>query len=205
MSKRSQTGFLAAALLSAALALAPAAGASPRVVLHDQYDNAGTSSTSSQNFEPAADAFDDELADDFVVPGGVGWSIEGVEVQGEYFNGPGPAASVNVRVYADSGSLPGGLLASRENESFTNGSSFVIALSSPISLGAGTYWVSVQANQDFATAGQWGWTDRTVQSNTGAAWQNPGGGWGFCPTWGVMHDCWGVGPDLMFALSGTQS
>ena len=47
-------------------------------------------SSSSQNFEASNNSYDDELADDFVVPGGVGWNIEMVEVGGEYFNGPGP-------------------------------------------------------------------------------------------------------------------
>ena len=42
--------------------------ASPAVVLYDQYDNAGANATSSQNFETSFDAYDDELADDFVVP-----------------------------------------------------------------------------------------------------------------------------------------
>ena len=30
----------------------------------------------------------------------------------------------------------------------------------------------------FNPNGEWGWTDRTVQSNNPAAWQNPGGGFG---------------------------
>src|SRR5256885_244321 len=47
-----------------------------------------------------------------------------------------------------------------------------------------TYWVSVRANMSFAAGGQWGWDDRTVQDNSEAAWQNPGGGFGVCPSWG---------------------
>ena len=69
---------------------------------------------SSQNFEAASNAYDDELADDFVVPGGVSWTISTVDVAGEYFNGPGPANSVNVNFYANGGNnRPGSLLQSR--------------------------------------------------------------------------------------------
>src|SRR5947209_3909719 len=43
---------------------------SPQVVLYDQYDNAGLTAISSQDFEPAFSAKDSELADDFIVPAG---------------------------------------------------------------------------------------------------------------------------------------
>ena len=51
-------------------------------VLYDQYDNAGPYSTRSQNYEEFLDAYDAELADDFVVPAGVRWDVSGVDVQG---------------------------------------------------------------------------------------------------------------------------
>src|SRR5207249_11583606 len=54
----------------------PPAPQAPQVILYDQYNNAGTNATSSQDFEASLDAFDDELADDFVVPGGQSWSVE---------------------------------------------------------------------------------------------------------------------------------
>src|SRR5437762_4596717 len=38
----------------------------PAVTLYDQYNNAGTNATVSQDFETANDTFDDQLADDFV-------------------------------------------------------------------------------------------------------------------------------------------
>ena len=38
------------------------------MTLYDQYNNAGTTATSSQDFETAFDAFDSFTADDFVVP-----------------------------------------------------------------------------------------------------------------------------------------
>ena len=63
--------------------------------------------------------------------------------------------------------------------------SFVVPIPSPVALSQGTYWVSVQANMDFSVGGQWGCTDRTVASGSEAAWQNPGGGFGVCPSWGA--------------------
>ena len=93
------TAVTIAALALAALAFCAPAGASLGDVLYDQYDHAGTVGAGSQNFEAALDPYDDEAADDFDVPAGPGWNVTCVEVQGTYFQGPGPATSVNVAVY----------------------------------------------------------------------------------------------------------
>jgi hypothetical protein len=131
--------------------------AAPRITLYDQYDNSGQFSSNSQNYEALFNQYDDELADDFVVPSGLDWNIDTVEVGGEYFNGPGPATSVNVNFYSNvAGNLPGTLLQSRPNMAFTSGPSFSIPLSPVVSLGPGTYWVSVQANQNYNTTGPMG-------------------------------------------------
>jgi cell division septation protein DedD len=180
---------------------------SPADVLYDQYDNPGALATSSQDFETANDPFDDFTADDFVVPAGETWNISEVDVQGIYFNGPGPAASFNVFFYEDSGGLPGTNVYTATEQSYTtaNNIDFVITLTVPTALTEGTYWVSVQARQDFTPAGQWGWQDRTVQANNEAAWQNPGGGFAVCPTWDVRTTCVGDAdaPDQVFRLVGT--
>src|SRR5205823_5160424 len=88
------------------LSLAPPAA--PNVTLYDQYNNAAANSTSSQDFETAFDAFDDQVADDFVVPSGQTWQVNEVDVAGVYFNCTtcGPAASFNVYFYQNSGVLP---------------------------------------------------------------------------------------------------
>ena len=195
-----------AALVLAALGFCAAAAASPGDVLYDQYDQAGPIGAGSQNFEAALDQYDDAAADDFDVPAGPGWNVTGVEVQGAYFNGPGPATSVNVAVYANSGDLPGTLLASRPNQSFTGDPSFVITLDPSIGLFEGRYWISVQANQTFSSAGQWAWLDRTQQATSPAAWQNPGGGQGTaCAGWAPRGACIGdaAAPDQVFRLTGT--
>src|SRR6266540_1846667 len=151
----------------------------PAVTLYDQLNNPGTVSTGSQDFEAANNAFDTFTADDFVVPGGQTWNITEVDVAGEYSTG-GPADSFHVFFYADSGTLPGA-----------------------VTLTAGTYWVAVQARQDFGTAGQWFWDNRLIISNSGAAWQNPGGGFGVgCLTYGRKTTCLPTqnGPDQLFRL-----
>ena len=176
-------------------------------ILYDQMDNPAPTpgGVTSQDFETANDPFDTFAADDFVVPGGETWSITGVDVAGEYGNGPGPAASFNVFFYADSATLPGTLVATRLANPYSNGANAVITLTSPVILTPGTYWVSVQARQDFTPAGQWFWDNRSVISNSGAAWQNPGGGFAVgCLTWGRKTTCLTTqnGPDQLFRLHG---
>ena len=71
----------------------------------------GTNATSSQNFESSFDTYDDELADDFVVPSGQTWNINQVDAGGVYYNGAGPAVSANVSFYCErvrSSGLAGG-------------------------------------------------------------------------------------------------
>ena len=153
--------------------------------MYDQYNNAASPASNSQNFETAYDAYDDFLADDFVVPAGQLWMIDLAEVKGQYYSGPGPATSMNVFFYSNAITLPGTLLAARTNLSYTanlSSTDFVIPLSPTVVLGPGAYWMSVQATQNFSPTGQWGWTDRTVTTTHPAAWQNPGGGFGVCPT-----------------------
>ena len=178
----------------------------PNVILYDQTDNPGAAAINSQNFEAANDAFDNQAADDFVATGN--WIVTTVEVGGVYFNGPGPAASVNVWFYADAAGLPGTeVYSALAVVPVDTAGSFVITLPVAAVLAPGTYWVSVQANQDFTPFGQWGWTERTVASNSPSAWRNPGGGFGTpCTSWGARVGTCGVGtqPDLIFRLQGTS-
>ena len=112
----------------------------PQVVLYDQYNNAGTNATVSQDFETVNDPFDNQLADDFVVPAGPSWTVNEVDVQGVYFNGPGPAASFNVFFYQDSGTLPGTNVYTATGLAYSGnpGPNFVIPLTVPAVLPPGT-------------------------------------------------------------------
>lgn len=187
------------------------------VILYDQYNNPGTFAVNSQNFEAVYDAYDDFLADDFTTPPNQRWGIQQIDIDGLYYNGTGPAASFNIFVHKTVGSLPKdppNPTTTRLAQSYTvvGASTFRITVSPTISippLGSGQHlWISLQANQNFAggTTGQFGWTTRTVQSNSPAAWKNPGGGFGICPTWGTLTTCIAGLPanekDLLFTLSG---
>jgi len=182
----------------------------PNCTTLSQYDNAATEpplGIGSQQFEPAMAAFDDQVADDFVVdllPLHV-FYITQVRVMGEYSQGGGPASSFNVYFYRDApGHLPGELIFALLNQPYTGTPpDFTINLTSGL-FDPGTYWISVQAVQNFNPNGQWFWHNRTVQSNSGAAWQNPGDGYGTgCVTWNRKNACMPdqVSPDQVFSLN----
>jgi hypothetical protein len=177
----------------------------PQVVLYDQYNSASTIASLSSTFTDFP-TFSSDLADDFVVPAGQTWDVQSVDADGVYFNGAGPANSFNVFFYADNAGLPGSQVYSALNQPFlVVGTTFTVNLPTAAMLTGGTYWVEVQANMTFDPNGEWGWTDRTVQSNQGAAWQNPGGGFNLCPTWTRKLTCIpnAGGPDQVFRINGT--
>ena len=179
-------------------------------VLYDQTSDPAANAVNSQDFEAVNDAFDNQGADDFVVPTGQTWTVQQVVANGVYFNGPGPAASFNVTFYTDAATFPGSAVVGGTftGATFTQaGSLFTINLPSGLTLGEGTYWVSVQARMDFTPGGQWGWTDRITTSNSAATWQNPGGGFGTpCTAWnrrGAVCGIDGPAPDQVFQIVGT--
>ncbi len=198
--------------LGAPAPVGPAAGwavefpDTPNVILYDQTDNAGTNSINSQNFEVAYDAYDNQGADDFVAT--ETWIVTTVAVAGAYFNGTGPAPSVNVFFYDNAAGLPGTEVYSALGVvPVDTAGSFVITLPVAAVLPAGTYWLSVQANLDFGVGGQWGWTERTVLSNSPSAWRNPNGGFASpCNSWGARAGTCLVGtePDFIFRLEGSS-
>jgi Ca2+-binding RTX toxin-like protein len=177
--------------------------------LYSQLDNASTTSITSQNFEAANDAFDNQAADDFVVPAGQSWDVTSLEIPGQYFNGTGPAGSVNVSLWTNATSLPGTQVFALDNAVITSGASsgnFSVRVNPPATLTPGRYWLSVQANMDFATGGQWGWIERNVQTGRASAWRNPANGFGTgCTGWTKRTDCnVGTQPDLAFAIFGSS-
>jgi hypothetical protein len=177
----------------------------PQVVLYDQYNNASAIGTLSSTFTDFPE-FNSDLADDFVVPTGQTWNVQSIDADGAYLPFNGPATSFNVFFYADNAGLPGTQVYSALNQPFSVvGTTFSVSLPSTAVLIEGTYWVEIQANMTFLPNGAWVWRDRTVQSNQGAAWQNPAGGFGFCQTWTLKTTCIPIagGPDQVFRLNGT--
>jgi hypothetical protein len=194
------------------------AGFSTDAVLYNQYDNPNGIGIVTQNFEAVYDAYDAFLADDFIVPNGKNWIINQIDVDGIYFNGPGPADSFNTFLHkhnSATGKPSNSPQKTALNRPYTvvGASTFRIGPISPALRVNATnavrhWWVSVQANMAFSAGGEFGWNSRNVQSNTGAHWKNPGNGFGTgCTTYTLMNTCIGVGegPDLMFTLYGTQT
>jgi len=187
--------------LGATAALTLAAGgafAAPDTVLWNQNSNFGQGvfSDSSGMDEQAA-------ADDFIVPSGQTWRVAEVDVTGVYFNGSGPASSVAVTFYANKKGKPSRAYRGPFTLGCTdNDGSFQCILPKPVKVPSGTWWVSVVANCDFQTCGEWGWTENTTVQGNEAVWENPGGN-GTCTTWKPLHVCFGGQPaDLAFDLVG---
>ena len=180
----------------------------PQTVLYDQYDNAGQNATVSATFTDFPTDRTD-LADDFVVPTGQTWNVQSIDADGTYFFGAGPAIDWSVFFYADNAGFPGAQVYSTNHQPVhQNGRTFTVNLPSPAVLSAGTYWVEIQAHMTYGTQGEWGWSNRTVTSYTAAAWQNPGGGLGVCPSWsrrGATCHSDPSAPDQVYRLNGTTS
>ena len=200
-------------LLLALFGLAPGALAFTPT-LHDQYNNC-ESGTTSQEWEAANAGFDAFLADDLVVPASdFGWNATAVIVDGIY-TGSGPVETVNVIFYRDASGLPGAEVAGCHYDGIAafgeSAGDLSVGLPTPCTLpvvgDANTkYWVAVQSQMDFDPRGQWYWADRSVQSNSPAAWMNPPGGWGNgCTDWGRRGADCGIdtdNPDQCFAVLG---
>lgn len=181
-----------------------------QTTLYNQTANYAGSLASVQNFEAAYDAYDAEGADDFVVTWADGWNIEQMGAIAGYWNGTGPAASINVVLYSDASGMPGSAICTYMNNPYTDdgAGNFLMDFSgSPCYLPSGTYWAGIQGNVDFAVGGQFGWGTETVQTGALAHWQNPGDGFASgCTTWTPRVNCsTNLDPDFSFLLNGTES
>lgn len=162
----------------------------------------------SQNFEQSMSQFDSAGASDF--PAGVCRTISGVQTAGVYFNGAGPADSVNVIFYTNHSPTsragiahPGRVTHEYDDLSFTDSTgSGALGVTIPKTKTSKGGWVSFVANMDFATGGEWGWEVSTIQQGNPDVWENPGGS-GICKTWNTNFNCFGVAGDDMVSLIGT--
>jgi len=176
--------------------------------IYSQRDNDNGIGIVSQNFTDAGggnDIYDSQGADNFKIKQTL-TKVNEVVVTGVYFNGSGPAASVNVTFYKNSGGAPGNVSAAFTGLAYTDLGFGSFDVKTPtLKLKKGTYWVSVQARMDFSAGGQWGWETRNTQKGAPAMWQNPGDGFGTgCTTYQVLTTCIaaGEGPDFMFTIKG---
>ena len=193
MSKSTLLGTIAVLPL-----IASGASAGAPAVLWDQNSTSGGSVFSENGGVAGSTA----AADDFVVPSGQTWLVKEMDVTGVYFNGSGPASSEIITFYANKNGKPGRVKQGPFTIKCTdNSGSFKCTLPTRVKLKSGTWWVSLVANCDFETCGEWGWnTNPTVQGNE-AVWENPGGT--TCTSWEPLHVCFGGSPaDMAFKLLG---
>jgi hypothetical protein len=174
--------------------------------LYTQNSNDSGVGLVSQNFTSGSfsPTYNAAGADDFVVPSGKKWKVGEVDVTGVYFNGPGPATSEDIVFYKDASGVPGKAV---KNGTFNglscsdNAGSFTCTLPHKVRLKHGHYWVSVVANQNYLSTGEWGWEGNATINNDPAQWENPGGGFGVgCTTWGPNSSCLGYNQDDMFDI-----
>jgi len=154
----------------------------------------------SQDFEAAFDAYDNTAADDFAIKKAC--KIKKVIVTGQY-SASGPAKAAQVTLYKDAGGKPGATIASKKAK-VTADSAGTLGLKIKKGLKApkGHSWISVQVIMDFGTSGQWYWAVATDGAGPTAQWQNPGGGFGVCPSWDAITTCNAtVGTQLSFTLN----
>jgi hypothetical protein len=200
-------GLIAAWMTLVALALS--AGTASGVVLVNQLPSGSFSSPAAVSHDYSNDAGDSQAADDFTVPVGQVWTVQGVDVVGATSDTGSHTAGVSL--YATGGALPAGQLFAQTGIAIpdcTTGQScdFSAPVSGAPQLLPGTYWLSVQ------TAGQspWYWAVHPPDAIFGnpAVWQNPGNGFGAgCTSFTALAGC-GIatatdGKDLAFALNGT--
>ncbi len=126
-----------------------------------------------------------------------------VSTVGQYYDGAGPADSVDVTFYKNQGGRPTKIVNEQDNLSYndTTGLGSLTAFLDPVTLKKGSYFVSFVANMTLSQGGQWGWELTSNQVGPMDQWENQGGEFGVCPTWGDVLTCTGYGNDFMVTLS----
>ncbi|HRF64687.1 MAG TPA: T9SS type A sorting domain-containing protein [Ignavibacteria bacterium] len=143
----------------------------PNSVLFNQMDSVGGTGSASQQFPDFSNNVI-ETAEDFIVPAGVSWRIDSIDVGGQW-SVAGPMVTIRYNIYADSGNAgirPGALLFADSMivpiTALTNASpTFRLPTSRTLTGGAsGTkYWISVMTVHPFSTSGQWFWSTRQTR------------------------------------------
>lgn len=184
----------------------PLANPKARTLYTQNSNKYGDVGAVSQNFTSGIyTSYDNRGADDFIIPAGKNWKVGRVDVTGVYFNGSGPAQSVNVIFWKDYHGYPGNAVAHGTYDDLScadRSGSFSCRLPKRLQLKAGHYWVTVQANCSYYTCGEWSWDETSVIHNDAAEWEEYYTFGGPCPTWDTLANCLGsyFTGDLMFDL-----
>jgi hypothetical protein len=178
---------------------------SPDAILFDQTGTVTTIGYASQQFGDFP-TYSCQLADDFVVPAGVQWTIQTIVAPGQ-LTAAGGFTTALVEFYNNSGTLPGTVVATQTAAVTDVGGLVTATLAPTVVLNPGTYWVSVSVIGDFGVYGQWYWYTSTSTNGSNMAWQNPGNGFGTgFTTWTAGATVWpGSDYDLAFQLNGTSA
>jgi hypothetical protein len=146
-------------------------------------------------------------ADDFVIPAGETWNITFIFSTGFTSAGAANPDSFGIDFHADNAGLPGALLETRVVPfgGVANDTTQELTLPTPVSLGEGTYWVSVYGiyNNFVALASErWNWSTGTIAIGTEAALQDTAGLFGGIP-WTPLSGLGVTDPSALFAVRGT--
>jgi hypothetical protein len=129
--------------------------------------------------------------------------IKSVQTTGVYYNGSGPADSVNVIFWKNKKGEPGKIVKEYDNLKYSDstGLGSLGVKVKKTKLKKGNYFVTVAANMTLSAGGQWGWELSSNQIGNMDQWENQGGEFGVCPSWGDVLTCVGYGNDFMVTLS----
>jgi len=126
-------------------------------------------------------------------------TLKKIQTTGVYYNGFGPADSVNVIIWKNAKGIPGKVVKEFDNLKYTDASgagSLGTTIKKTV-LKKGKYFLTFSANMNFPVNGQWGWELTSNQAGNMDVWENQGGEFGVCPTWGPVLTCVGFGNDFM--------
>ncbi|MBT3646943.1 MAG: T9SS type A sorting domain-containing protein [Flavobacteriales bacterium] len=149
-------------------------------VVFDQTNGMINLGIASQDFEVANNGYDCEAADDFTIPSGMNWTIDSVEIFGQYSN-LSDSTGLRLRFYEDDNSSPGDLVYEKEwssNVDPDGDGNVMITFDCPFQLAGGTYWMSAQAIKPLVGGGQWYWLRDSIGNGDVFQWKNPPGGFG---------------------------
>jgi hypothetical protein len=127
-------------------------------------------------------------------------TVKTVVAYGAYLATPATQSEV-VTFYKAKKGEPGKTISTQTVKGKDASGVFTIKLKKAVKLGAGSYFVGVQANTN--SAAPWYWVYDATASGGVDQWENPGGGYGVCPTWGPVTTCSGAndGTDFEVTLS----
>jgi hypothetical protein len=179
-----------------------APAASPDATCYSQSGTDTGNAILSQDFTDAGyDIYDSMSADDFKLKKAC--VANGLSVTGQFFNGVGPADSLNVTYYKNKNSHPGKVVKSFSGLDASSGPNFNVK-HGKVKLAKGNYWVSPQVVMAYGggTTGEWGWEVIAEIKGSEGNFRNPGLGFGSCADWDTITNCIAVTGDFAFTVKG---